>query len=147
MSCSNLYHSLIGVTDLWEKFDSSSDPDLTDLNWAPQMQFLKIKRNYKLRLRGTWTAVITLDTLELCPFRNHIPRFSRGEMTNIVLSAWSCQCWWDISWILLFHSLRAIAEHYWHVWKWKHSWERGWWVKIPPFIQSWSPFTDSVGEV
>lgn len=35
---------------------------------------------------------------------------------------------------------------FWHVWKWKHSSEREWWVKISPFSRSWSPFTDSVGE-
>lgn len=82
--------------------------------------------------------------------KSHSRFASRGEITNIVLSAWTHQHCWDITewnWILLFHSLLAITEHFWHVWKWKHSWERVWWVKISPFIQGWSPFTDSVGEV
>lgn len=123
------------------------ETDLTGLSWAPQMLFLKFKRNDKARLsmtcsRDFWhvaAASIQKNTFQTClqewndqycAFGVDLPTLLRYHWMelDIVIPQSACNNW-----------------AFWHVWKWKHSWERGWWVKISPFIQSWSPFTDSVG--
>lgn len=114
--------------DLWERFEFH-------------------RSSNKVYFCETWERSRLFAPYETCVVdKTNSTVASRGETTDIVFSPQTCQHWQDIAewnWILLFHSVAAITEHFWHVWKWKHSWERVCWIKISPFIQLWISFTAS----